>query len=128
MKRAFSILSVVSLAFVMMAANLAQAPSALQPDPEHLNRHQLKTLIATAKTPEEHRRIAQFYQSMTQKYLAQSEKHEEMLKGYQENKYYRRASFINHCQYEVQRFTDKAAKSQKLVLLHEQMARDAEQK
>jgi hypothetical protein len=52
MKRAFSILFVLSLAVVMTAATLAQTPSAQQPRPEHLSRHQIKTMIATARTPE----------------------------------------------------------------------------
>jgi hypothetical protein len=35
---------------------------------------------------------------------------------------------INHCEYFVQTFKDLAAKSQELAQLHDQMAKDAEQK
>ena len=38
------------------------------------------------------------------------------------------ASTINHCEYFVQTFKDLAAKSQELAQLHDQMAKDAEQR
>ena len=38
------------------------------------------------------------------------------------------ASTINHCEYFVQTFKDLAAKSKELAQLHEEMAKDAEQK
>jgi len=125
MKRTIRILSVLSLAIVMTLGVLGQTSATPQAKPEHLSNHQLKMLIAAAKTPAEHQRVAQYYQMETQKYLAQSEKHKEMLAAYEQN-YYRRASFIHHCQYEVQKFTDKAAKSQGLAQLHALMAQDTE--
>src|ERR1017187_877489 len=51
-------------------ASLGQIPAK-----EHLSKHQLNTLIATAKTPADHQRIAQFYQAQAQDYLAQSKEH-----------------------------------------------------
>jgi hypothetical protein len=126
MKRTISILSVLSLAVVITVAVFGQTPATSQPKPEHLSKHQLKKLIATAKTPAEHQRIAQFYQSKAQDYLAQSEKHEAMLVAYQQNRF-RRASFIHHYQYEVQKFKIRAAESQELAQLQELMAQDIEQ-
>jgi hypothetical protein len=63
MKRTFEVLSVLSLAFVMSIAAFGQTPSTQQPKPEHLSKQQLNTLIATAKTPAEHGRVAQYYQA-----------------------------------------------------------------
>jgi hypothetical protein len=45
------------------------------PTIDHLSKRQLNTLIATAKTPAEHQRIAEFYLSQAQDYVAQSKEH-----------------------------------------------------
>ena len=122
MKRANSILFILSFAFVMTAATLAQTPSAQQPKPEHLSRHQLKTLIATARTPAAHRRIGQYYEAKAQDYLAQSKEHQQMLGADSQNssvsnsKHGRYTTY--HCVYFVERYKDMAAKSQELAQLH----------
>ncbi len=132
MKRTISILSILSLAFVMTAATFAQAPSAPQAKPEHLSMRQLNTLIVNAKTPAEHRRIAQYYQAKALDYLAQVKEHEQMLAAYKANSSLsnekNRASTIGHCEYYVQAFKDLATKTQEFAQLHEQMAKDAEPK
>jgi hypothetical protein len=131
MKRTLSILSILSLAFVMTVAALGQTTSASQTKPEHFSKRQLNTLIATARTPAEHQRIAQYYQAKAQDYLAQAKEHEQMVAAYKANPSLTaksQASTINHCEYFVQTFKDLAAKSQELAQLHEQMAKEAEQK
>ncbi len=125
MKRTVSILSVLSLALVMTVAAFGQAPA----KPQHLSTHQLKTLIAAAKTSAEHQRIAQYYESQTQDYLAQSKEHEAKVAAYKAdpgmvfNKY--RGNSISHCEYFADTFKVLAAKSQELAKQHEQMASDA---
>lgn len=118
MKRAIGIFYILSLAFVMTAESLAQTPSAQQPKSEHLSRHQLKTLIATATTSAEHRRIAQYYEAKAQNYLAQSKEHEQMHGRYT----------TYHREYFVENLKEMAVKAQELAKEHEQMAKDAEQK
>jgi hypothetical protein len=128
MKRTIAILSLV---FVLTVAAFAQAASAQQPKPEHLSKPQLNTLIATAKTPAEHQRIAQYYQAKALDYLAQAQEHEKMVEAYKANPAITaksKAATIDHCEYFVQHFKDLAAKSQELAKLHEQMAKEAEQK
>lgn len=129
MKRTITILS---LAFVLTVAAFAQAVPSQQLAPEHLGKQQLNTLIATAKTPAEHLRIAQYFQAKGQDYLAQAQEHEQMLAAYKANSSLstnkNRTSTIGHCEYFVQTFKDLATKSQELAQLHEQMAKDAEQK
>jgi hypothetical protein len=130
MKRTLNILSILSLAFVMTAAAFGQTTSAQQTKPEHFSKGQLNTLIATAKTPAEHQRIAQYYQAKAQDYLAQAKEHEQMVAAYKANPSLTaksQASTINHCEYFVQTFNDLAAKSQELAQLHERMAKEAEQ-
>ena len=130
MKRTFAALSVLSLAFAITVAAFGQTPSAQEVKPEHLSKQQLNTLIATANTPAEHERIAQYYRAKALDYLAQAKEHEAMVAAYKANSSLstnkNRASTISHCEYFVQTFRDLAAKSQELAQLHEQMAKEAE--
>jgi hypothetical protein len=131
MKRTLSILSILSLAFVITAAAFGQTASAQQTKPEHLSKRQLNSLIATAKTPAEHQRIAQYYQATAQDYLAQAKEHEQMVAAYKANPSLTaksQASTINHCEYFVKTFNELAVKSQELAKLHEQMVDDVKQK
>ncbi len=132
MKRTLSILSILSFAFVMTATVLAQTPSAQQPKPEHLSKQQLNILIATAKTPAEHQRIAQYYQAKALDYLAQAKEHEAMVAAYRANSSLSTeknwASTIGHCEYFGETFKALAANSEELAALHERMANEAPEK
>jgi len=129
MKRTFAVFSVVTLAFVMTVSAIAQTPLALQSKPEHLGKQQLNTLIATAKTPAEHERIAKYYREKALDYLAQAKDHEAMVAAYKANSALsndkNQASTIGHCEYFVQTFKALADNSQDLAALHERMAKDA---
>jgi hypothetical protein len=129
MKRTLSILSILSLAFVMTVAAFGQTASTPQSKPEHLGKRQLNTLIATAKTPAEHQRIAQYYEAKAQDYLAQSKEHEQMVAAYKANSSLsnnkNQASTISHCEYFVTTFKALADNSQEMATLHERMAQEA---
>lgn len=130
MKRTFAALSVLSLAVVMTIAAYGQTVPVQKP--EHLSKQQLNTLIATAKTPAEHGRIAQYFEAKAQDYRAQAQEHEAMVAAYKANTSLstekNAASTINHCEYFVQTFKELAVKSHELAQLHEQMAKDVNQK
>ena len=130
MMRTFAVLSVLSLAFVMTVAAFDQTPSTVKA--EHLSKQQLNTLIATAKTPAEHQRIANYYEAQAQNYRSEAQEHESMIAAYKANSSLstdkNRASTIGHCEYFVQTFKDMAVKSHELAQLHEEMAKGAEQK
>ncbi len=132
MNRIFGFFSVIMLAILIPATVLGQSSSLPPPNPEQLSRHQLSSLIATAKTPAEHRRIAQYYQAKSVDYLSQAKEHEQMLAAYRANTTLSTdknwASTIGHCEYFVQAFKDMSAKSKELAQLHEGMAQDAEVK
>ena len=125
-------LSIVSLAFVLAISAFTQNAFAQQAKREHLNKQQLNSLIATAKTPAEHQRIAQYFQAKALDYLSQAKEHEQMIAAYKANTSIstekNRASTIGHCEYFVQTFKDLAAKSQELAKMHEEMAKEADQK
>jgi hypothetical protein len=82
----------------------------------------------SAKTPAEHRRIAQSYRDQAQDYLAQAKEHEAMVAAYKANPSLtakNQAGTINHCEYFAAKFNEMASKSNELAQLHEQMAKDA---
>ena len=89
-------------------------------------------MIATAKTPTEHRRIAQYYQAKVLDYLAQAKEHEAVIAAYKANTSLSnekdQASTISHCEYFVKTFKALADNSQELATLHERMAKEAPQK
>jgi hypothetical protein len=93
-----------------------------------LGKQQLKRLIATAKTPAEHERIAQDYRDEAQNYLAQAQEHAAMVAMYKANPSVNaknQAATINHCEYFAAKFNSLVVKSQELAKMHEQMATDA---
>ena len=92
----------------------------------------MSTLIATAKTPAEHERIASFCEAKAHDYRAQAQEHESMIAAYKANSSLstdkNQGSTISHCEYFVKTFKDMAVKSHELAQLHEQMAKDTQQK
>jgi len=129
MKRTFGIFAV---ALVLVISVVGFISAAQQQKPEKLTEKQLLSLIATAKTPAEHQRIAEYYQEKAQEYLAQAKEHEEMAEAYKKNPMTNSSKFatgtVNHCEYFAQSFKEMAAKMQDLANMHEQMAKDAETK
>ena len=89
-------------------------------------------MIATAKTPAEYQRIAEYYHAKAQEYLAEAKEHGEMAEAYKKNPMTSSSKFatgtVNHCEYFHQSFKDMAAKMQELAEMHKQMAKDAESK
>jgi hypothetical protein len=129
MKRFFAVLSVMSLAVVMSVTAIAQSPSTKQSKPEQLSKKQFNALIASAKTPAEHERIAQYYAASAQSYRAEAKEHESMIAAYKANTSLsnekNRASTIGHCEYFVKSLNDLSVKSDELAKLHQDMAKES---
>ena len=127
MKRMIAILSVV---LAITATVFAQAPATQQN--ENLSKKHLNSLIATAKTPAEHKRIADYYSTQAESYLAQSKEHAQMAEGYKANPAINNSKFskgtVGHCEYFAQSFKEMSSKAGEMAQMHEQMAKDAEQK
>ena len=128
MRRSISVLSLLVALTISFAVYGQSAP---QPKTDKLTKHQLLSLIATAKTPTEHLRLAQYYEAQAKYYLAQSSLHQEMAAAYRKNppisgKY--SINSANHCDFFAQSFKEDATKMQELANMHEQMAKDAEAK
>ncbi len=129
MKRSLGILAIV---LVIMLSVVWQVSTAQQHKPEKLSKQQLLSLIASAKTPAEHRRVAEYYHATAQDYLAQAKEHAEMAEAYKKNPMTSSSKFatgtVDHCEYFAQSFKEMATKMQELADMHEQMAKDAEAK
>ena len=131
MKRMIGFLT-IALAMTTAAFGQMQMSPTPQPKAEKLNSKQILVLISVAKTPAEHRRLAVYYEAKAQNLLAQSKEHAQMAEAYKQNpvtsssKYTR--GTVDHCTYIAQSLKDSAAKLHELAQIHEQMARDAEQK
>ncbi len=129
MKRTIGIFAV---ALVLVISVVGFISAAQQQKPENLTKKQLLSLIATAKTPAEHERIAEYYHAKAQEYLAEAKEHAEMAEAYKKNPMTNSSKFalgtVNHCEYFAQSFKEMAAKMQDLANMHEQMAKDAKAK
>ncbi len=127
--RSIRMLSVLAFALTLSVAALSKTPTASEPKSQNLSKQQLKTLIATAVTPADHQRIAEYYKVKAQDYLAQAKDHEAMLAAYNANPSSLtdkdRAGTVYHCEYYAKKFKDMAAKQEELARQHEQMAADA---
>jgi hypothetical protein len=111
---------------VAVSVNREFEPTA--PATPTLGKSELDTLIATAKTPAEHERIAQDYRDQTRNYLSQAKEHEAMIAAYKaspNSTSKNQAATIGHCEYFAAKFNELAVKSQELAKMHEQMATDA---
>jgi hypothetical protein len=125
--------TIATLSFATVLAFTSFAATAqTQPNAGDLNKQQLLSLIASAKTPAEHIRIAQYYGAKAQDYLAQSKEHAQMAEEFKKNSVTTSSKFstgtVNHCEYLAQNFKQKADQMQKLEQEHEQMAKDAGQR
>ena len=111
---------------IVLGLSLTAASAATLPKAEKLNKQQLKSLIASAKTPAEHERIAQYYEAKAQNDLAQANEHAQMASQFKQNAVTSSPKWstgtVNHCEYLAQSFTEDAAKMQALAQEHEQMA------
>ena len=125
-------LGVLAILLALVLPSVGQTSTMHHHMAEKLSKQQLLSLIATAKTPAEHRRVAGYYHAKVQDYLAQAKEHEESAEAYKKNPMTSSSKFatgtVNHCEYFDRSFRDMAAKMQELADMHEQMAKDAETK
>jgi len=128
MNRTIVVLSSIFVFALVAFASTAQA----QQNSADLSKQQLATLIASAKTPAEHTRIAQYYGAQAQADLALSQEHAQMADQFEKNSVTSSSKFttgtVNHCAYLAASYKQSAAKMQKLEQEHEQMAKEAGQK
>lgn len=130
-----SFVSVVALVLVSLAlASFSSTAFALDENNSHITKTELRALLKTARTPAEHRRIAEYYRQEAQRLTAESKFHNEMGRIYHsrplpyEAKHPYGAIGLSHCQYWSQLDLKQAKEAEALATLHEGMAKVAELK
>jgi hypothetical protein len=112
-----------------MTLTVSGRAATTQQTQDPLSKKQVSALIATAKTPAEHERIAAYYRGQASDYLAQSQYHAQMASEFKGNpatnndKVVRQT--VNHCAYLAESLRAQSAKAAELARQHEQMSNDA---
>jgi acyl-CoA reductase-like NAD-dependent aldehyde dehydrogenase len=108
------------------------ASRAAEPAQPALTKKELKTAISGAKTPQEHRRIAAYYQAQANRMLAEAKEHDELAVVYakspnpHETKHPMSGATADHCKYFAEAARKAAQESKELAKLHEEMAKQAQ--
>jgi hypothetical protein len=117
------ILSVVMLSVMMAAAGTAAE------SPKMLSNKEVKKLLATASTPEEHNKLAEHYRLKAEKFEAEANTHIEMAKLYRTRggsagpKWPASTFTTKHCE-DLAKDLQKAAKeARSLSAVHSEMAK-----
>ena len=121
-------LTVISLTFLVL---LAAGYSAAGQRPS-LSKKEVKALIASAKTKEDHLKLAEFYKTEVARLQAEATDHDEMAEMYRKNPSplavkHPEAIGEGHCKEIARRFRESASKAQELATMHEEMAKTAAQ-
>ena len=120
-------LTIVALMFLVFLA-VGNTAAGQRPS---LSKKEVKALIASARTKEDHLKLADYYNAQTARLEAEAKDHDAMAEYYRQNPP-RTTKFQvfgeEHFKEIARRFRESAAKAQKLAAMHEQVAATAEQK
>ena len=97
-----------------------------------LSSKQLRSLIATAKTPEDHQKLAAYYRDMAEEAKANAAEHEKILAAYNQNPSTHPLAKAaggpaEHCRTLIRLFNDEAKQDLAMAEQHDQMAKAASQ-
>ncbi len=97
-----------------------------------LTSKQLRSLIATAKTPEDHQKLAAYYRDMAEEAKANAAEHEKILAAYNQNPSTHPLAKAaggpaEHCRTLIRLFNDEAKEDLAMAEQHDQMAKAASQ-
>lgn len=112
---------------VLMAITAAQAP-AIEPKGS-LSAQQVKALVANAKTPADHIKLARHYAAMAEKHEADATEHEALAAEYKRNprlgssKHPMGPDTAEHCKHYAEHCREAAKEMRAMSAAHEQMAK-----
>jgi hypothetical protein len=97
-----------------------------------LTSKQLRALIANAKTPEDHQKLATYYRDKAEQAKAEAAEHEKMLEAYYQNPLTHpsakaRQAPADHCRTLIRLFNGEQKEDLALADEHDQMAKAASQ-
>ncbi len=123
----------VTLALAALLSNASYAGASGPPAPENrmLSKKEVKTLVATAKTPEDHRRLAAHFEAKAERFEAEAAEHEQLAKEYRRNplptasKMPMSPRSAEHCEFFAKSARDAAKAARELAADHRAMAAEA---
>ena len=127
----------VSLTIITLVLSSFVSVSMASNDKPVISKREFKVLLRTAKEPPEHQKIAQYYRQEAQRLTASSKEHEEMAEIYAKNPPFPAMEAkhgdafgqgASHCRKWAQLIAEQAKEAEALAVLHEDMAKAAEQK
>jgi hypothetical protein len=134
MKHLFASVAVIGVSIVVLGAVLvlpAQAASTYQ-DQEHLTKKQLAALVAAAKTPAEHERIAAYYRAESERLAAEADQNADLagkfLGNSATNNDKSARGTVFHCISVERNLRAKSVKARALAEEHQRIARGAERR
>mgnify|MGYP007073290803 CR=1 FL=1 len=110
---------------LLLAAAFALAPFATA---ETLSKAELKKLISTASTPQDHERIANHFEAKADQLEAEAKEHEELAAEYSARpnphgaKHPMSGRAANHCKFFAKKFREAAKEARALARDHQEMA------
>ncbi len=134
MKRLFQSAAILGASIALLSTALA-LPSLAAPiyqAPERLSKKHLAALVAAAKTPAEHERIAAYYRAESERLSAEADEHASMagkfLSNPATNNDKSARGTVSHCISLERNLRAKSAKARALAEEHQRIAQAAEQK
>lgn len=124
-RRKISILLLSSVTAAFFSPRCARAAD----EKPILTKKEVKALIANAKTPEDHRKIAAYYRSEAEGLAEKQREHEEDLAEYNRNSSHypgKYPSMGDHCRQLAGYYGLAAKKAQSLAEMHEELAKQVE--
>jgi hypothetical protein len=123
MKRILTVLFLFAAAVSFTGSAYAVKPAGA------LSKKELKTLIATAKTPAQHTKLANYYRYEANEFQARAKEHEEMGADYDKNPALhpvpKGQTLGDHCRNLMRYYSDAAKTATEMAAMHEEMAKAA---
>jgi hypothetical protein len=96
-----------------------------------LSKKEVKALIASARTKEDHQKLADYYKAETERLEAEAKDHDEMAEAYKKNPSpmavkHPEAIGEGHCHEMARRFREAATQAGELTAMHEDVAKTAQ--
>lgn len=116
----------------MLAISFVGTTSLLAADGGLLSKQELKTLIAGAKTVQDHQRLAQHFDAKAEALEAESKEHQELAAKYRanptihESKHPMSGQTAGHCQYFADDLHKAAQRARQIATDHREMSKHAQ--
>ena len=119
--------SAVTAALALASAAFLAEAAAIK----KLSNKELKALIETAKTPAEHKRLADYYAALAVEYEEESKDHTAQAAAYaknpsiQESKMPGAGNTVSHCKFLATKYSEMAETARMMSTMHADMAKTA---